>query len=181
MSAIFALCQIRGHRALCRSVGTESLNVKIKQAGLAQRGLPCGNNQEGPRWILAEACVFVRERDAESQLLVSLFLFLVILLPPLSVILFIIVFCFPALFLILRHDLNFFPQGFHQYFSHLFNQTKQPINLLNNLRLLLNVSHWSNITVRQYLRHSLRFGLPLCPWVAPVTNWTECAATLWLR
>lgn len=49
MSAMFALCQIRGHRALCGSVGTESLNVEIKQVGLVQRGLPSGNNQEGLR------------------------------------------------------------------------------------------------------------------------------------
>lgn len=90
-------------------------------------------------------CVFVRERGAESQLLVSLFLLSFFYLSFQS--------SSPSLFpaflsfsFILRCYLSlscFSPLSSRLFFFQLFLQTKQLINLLNDL----NISSWSNIIV----------------------------------
>lgn len=147
MSAMFALCQIRGHRALCGSVGTV-IKCRNKAGRSCTEDSPVetirrdrGESWQGPvclwgREMLSHSCwclfssvsssLFYLRFQSSCSSLFSVFL---------------------PFFLILRHYLNLCFSFTTRVSSIFFPLVSTKQHLLNNLGSLLNVSPWSSITV----------------------------------
>lgn len=140
-----------------------------------QRGLPCRNNQEERRWILAgPLCVCEGERcwvtAAGASSSVSRYSFTALSSHPAHLCL-----AFSCLFLDAICPFPVFPHLFHLYFFHIVStkatcqSTQQPQSCDSRAEYFLLQQHYCEALDR-CLRLSVGFGLPLCPWVTPVAT-----------